>query len=385
MQFEGRPGIIDLGWGHPDPALLPVAELRNAAARVLDRYAADALNYGFAAGPGPFREFVCARLAEVDSRAPEPSAVVASAGNSQALDQVVTLLASPGDAVLVEDPTYHLAVRILRDHPVDLEPLPVDADGLRVDALVETLARLRAARRRARLLYTIPTFHNPTGGSLSDARRQALVRIAADAGLIVVEDDAYRELTYEGPPPPSLWSLAPPGVVIRLVSFSKSLAPGLRTGAIVSDPATSQRLAMSGVLDSGGGISHFTCLLVAEVGESGAYARHVSQLRSAYRQRRDALTTSLEAMLPTCASWVVPAGGYFVWLRLRGGATATELLAAAEEEGTSFSLGTLFFVGAGDPTCLRLAFSRYGPDELSEAGRRLGEAARHVGRGERRT
>ena len=374
VQFERREGIIDLGWGHPDPALLPVNELRAAVARVLDRYGADALNYGYAAGPGPFREWVAARLAAVDERAPGPEAVVASAGNSQALDQIATLFAAPGDAVLVENPTYHLAVRILRDHPVELVPVPLDEDGLRVDALAETLERLRVAGRRARLLYTIPTFHNPTGVCLTTARRRELVACAASFGLTIVEDDAYRELAYEGPPPPSLWSMAPDGLVVRLVSFSKSLAPGLRTGAIVADAATARRLVASGVLDSGGGISHFASLVVAELGVSGAYAANVERLRAAYRLRRDALLARLGADLGTAATWAVPRGGYFVWLRLTDGPTARALLASAESHGTSFAPGDLFHVDGGDPTCLRLAFSRYAPDVLVEAAARLAKA-----------
>jgi len=374
VQFVERPGIIDLGWGHPDPALLPVEQLRLAADRVLAQYGADALNYGHAAGPGPFREWVAERLAAIDARGPEPASIVASAGNSQALDQVVSLLASPGDIVLVEDPTYHLAVRILRDHPVELVPIPADERGLDTDVLGDTLDSLRRAGRRVRLLYTVPTFHNPTGVSLAPERRHALVRLASRDGFTIIEDDAYRELSYDGPAPRSLWSIAPDGLVVRLVSFAKSLAPGLRVGAIVADAPFARRVADSGVLDSGGGISHFASLVVAECGRSGIYGTNVERLCGAYRDRRDALVASLKRVLGPAASFIQPAGGYFVWVTLRG-IDARALLATAEALGTSFVPGEVFHLAQGSMTSLRLAFSRYAPAALAEAAERLGHAA----------
>jgi 2-aminoadipate transaminase len=375
LQFVPRPGIIDLGWGHPDPDLLPVEALQVAAARVLERYGADALTYGYAAGPGPFLEWVTERLGEVDARAPDPRAIVATAGNSHALDQVISLLTSPGDVVLVEDPTYHFAPRILRDHPVELVAVPTDDGGLRIDALSETLQALHRSGRRPRLLYTVPTFHNPTGVSLAADRRQALVALAATAGFIIVEDDVYRELSYDGPPPASLWSMAPDGVVVRLISFSKSLAPGLRAGCIVSDPTTTERIVGSGVLDSGGGISHFSCLLIAECGRSGTYVDTVGRLRAAYRERRDALIGALTSAVGHQASWTTPGGGYFVWLNLDAGIRSRDLLRFAEARGMSFVPGEEFHLdGITGQASLRLGFSLYPPALLAEAGARLGQA-----------
>jgi 2-aminoadipate transaminase len=374
-QFVHRPGIIDLAWGHPDPELLPVEGLRQAAARVFDRYGPDALNYGYAAGPGPLISCVCDRLRAVDARPPAPDSVVISAGNSHALDQVATLLTKPGDVVLAEAPTYHLAVRILRDHPLDLVPVPADASGLKVDALEAIVEQLRRRNRTVRLLYTVPTFNNPTGASLAPDRRQQLVRLAEAAKLLIVEDDVYRELAYDGPAPPSLWSLARPGTVLRLGSFAKSLAPGLRVGFITADPLLANRIRDSGVLDSGGGISHFSSLLVAEFMTGGDYARNVERLRDAYRLRRDALIAALTEHLEDRATWLHPAGGYFVWLTLPSGQDAAASLPAAEREGTSYMRGTTFYLGDAEGRAnLRLAFSRYPPDRLVEAAARLARA-----------
>ncbi|HYM97612.1 MAG TPA: PLP-dependent aminotransferase family protein [Candidatus Sulfotelmatobacter sp.] len=375
VQFVARQGIIDLGWGHPDPELLPANLLRAAAVRVIERYGPDAFNYGYAAGPGPLISWVCERLRSTDLRAPTADCVVATAGNSHALDQVATLFTNPGDVVLVESPTYHLAVRILADHPVELVPVPADSEGLRVDALADLLARLRSRKRTVRLLYTVPTYHNPMGVSLANERRSQLVALAADERIVIVEDDAYRELSYDGDAPPSLWSLAPPGVVLRLGSFAKSLAPGLRAGFITSDQPTINRIRNSGVLDSGGGISHFSSLVVAEFANSGDYARNVSRLREAYRERRDALITALAEHLENRASWLRPAGGYFVWLTFPPGHDTTAILSAAEAEGMSFMPGASFSLKSVDSRqSLRLAFSRYPPDALAEAARRLKRA-----------
>jgi 2-aminoadipate transaminase len=377
LQYVPRTGIIDLAWGHPDPSLLPVEGLRQAADRVFQRFGADALAYGYAAGPGPLIDFVVERLTEVDARAPQPECVLITGGNSQALDQVATLLASPGDRVLVESPTYHLAVRILRDHPLELVPIPSDADGLRVDVLATTLTALRRSGRPARLLYCIPTFNNPTGVSLATARRRALVELAAEEHVVVIEDDTYRELSYDGPAPASLWSLARAGVVVRLGTFSKSLAPGLRCGFLTADAAIVDRFRTSGLLDSGGAVSHFTSLVVVEYARAGAYGPNVERLRNAYRERRDALLAALGADLGGAATWRTPAGGYFVWVSLAGGFDADALLPSAEAGGTSFMSGPSFYVGpvpAQGRGALRLAFTLYGPAALVEAARRLARA-----------
>jgi len=376
-QYVERPGIIDLGWGHPDPSLVPVDGVRAAAVGALERYGPDALAYGHAAGPAPFIDAVRERLGVVDARSPASGEVVATAGTSHALDQVATLLAAPGDVVLVESPTYHLAVRILRDHPLELVAVPFDGGGLRVEAVADMLARLRGAGRRVRLVYTVPTFHNPTGISLAPERRRALVDLAAAENLLVVEDDAYRELAYDGPSPPSLWSLGEPGSVLRLGSFAKSLAPGLRVGYMTGDAPTIDRFVGGGVLDSGGGISHFASLVVAEFVASGAYATQVERYRKAYRERRDAILEALAEHVPDDATWTSPAGGYFTWVTLPAGRDARALLAEAEARGMSFVPGSVFHLDReGGGRALRLSFSRSSPADLREAVRRLGHALR---------
>ena len=372
IQLIRRPGIIELGWGHPNAALLPVDGMRQAAAHALDRWGADALNYGADQGAGPLLAWLSDRIARTEGRAPDPDEIMITGGVSQALDQICTLCTQPGDIALVESPTYHLAIRILRDHPLELISIPADEHGLRIDALAETIAELRRTGRRPRLLYCVPTFHNPTGASLQAERRAALVELAAAEQMLIIEDDVYRELSYDGPTPPSLWSLAPPDMVVRLGSFAKSLAPGVRLGWLTAGPRVAGRLIGSGLLDSGGGVNHFTSLMVTAFCASDQYDQQIARLRTAYRTRRDALLAGLAAHLPPSCTWTTPGGGFFVWVRLPEGMDAAALLPRAEAAGVAYLPGALFHSGGGGTNTLRLAFSLYDPDELIEAARRLG-------------
>lgn len=376
VQHQRRLDVVELDWGQPDPALLPVDLLRGMAAAALDRYGPEALAYGPNAGPGPLLEWLRARTERTEGRPVAADEIVVTAGASEAIDQLCALHTRPGDVALVESPTYHLAVRIMRDHGLELVPVPVDADGLDVAALKTTLAELKRAGRAPRLLYTIPTFHNPTGLSLSLERRRAVLELAAEAGLLIVEDDAYRELAYDGEAPPSLWSQAPPGTVARVGSFAKSLAPGLRLGWITGPAAVVGRLVDGGLRTSGGGLNHYTGLTVAALCADGHFEVNVARLREAYRLRRDALLEALAEFMPAGTAWVKPAGGFFVWVTLPDGRDAAEVLARAQTHGVVFHPGARFCLDGAGRSALRLAFSYYDPASLVEGVRRLGQALR---------
>ena len=379
-QYEPTPGVIDLAWGHPDPTLLPVEELRDATHRAMERHGPDILEYGSTAGSPPLIEFICARLAETDARAPSRAEVVITSGASQGLDLVATLLLEAGDTVLLDVPTYHLAMSILADHPVRLEAVASDADGIVLDDLERVIAQLRRAGERPRLLYTIATFHNPTGRNVPVERRSALVALAAREELLIAEDDTYRELSYDGPPPPSLWALDQAGCVIRIGSFAKSVAPGLRLGYVTATPEIATRLATGGLLDSGGGMNHFAATVLAEYAASGDYVRQIERFRAAYRAQRDRLLDGLAAHLPDTASWSRPNGGYFVWVQLPPGMQADQLGPIAIAGGMAFLPAHRFFLDASQaPGALRLAFSMYPPETLAEATRRLGDAIASYG------
>jgi 2-aminoadipate transaminase len=375
LQIFERPGIIELTWGHPDLALLPVDAMRRAGAAALDRYGPEAMQYGHPAGPGPLLEWLAERIQRQEGRAPALNEIMTTGGISLGLDQLLTTIAVAGDTVLVESPTYHLAVRIMRDHRLNLVPVPADRDGLRVDALEQVVSQLKDTGRPARALYLVATFNNPTGRSLADERRRALVDLAHAEGILIIEDDVYRELAYDGPAPASLWSIAQPGVVARLGSFSKSLGPGLRLGWLTAGRELVTRIVAGGLLDSGGGVNHYTALVVSELAAAGDYDLNLVNLRRAYRERRDTLLAGLREHLPS--GWTVrtPGGGFFVWVELPPGADARALVAGAEAAGVSFIPGASFHLDGTGQSALRLAFSLYPPRELAEAARRLGVAA----------
>jgi 2-aminoadipate transaminase len=379
LQFQDRPGILDLGWGHPHPSLLPVESWAAAMQAASGSFGWQALTYGYAAGPGPLIEWLAGHLSGIEPGASETSQFFVTAGASHALALVSTVLADPGDVVLVDSPTYHYALRILRDRGVELVGAPTDDEGINPAALEASLTRLRGQGRRVAMLYLVPTFGNPTGRSLSASRRRELVRLAQRTGLLVVEDDTYRELCYQGTAPPSLWRLAGGTGVVRIGSFSKTVAPGLRLGWINAEHGIVGKLMDLGYIDSGGGVNHATGLTMATFGTSGAYSEHIAQVRRAYEARRDMLVGALRGALPGFRV-PSPAGGWFVWLTLPDGMTAGGLLRAAEQRGVSFVEGTQFYPDGWDHgEHIRLCFSFLAPRELAEAARRLASAVTALG------
>ena len=248
-----------------------------------------------------------------------------------------------------------------------------DESGLRVDDLAAALETLRRAGRRPRFLYLVPTFCNPTGISLAVERRAALIRLAEAHALTILEDDVYRELWYDVPPPIPLQGLAEPGTVIRLGSFSKILAPGLRLGWLVAAPEMVARCVDSGLLDSGGGVNHFTAHVVAAYLDLGLLDGHIERLRTTYRERRDALLEALVRFLSPDCRWTVPGGGFFAWVQLPEGYDSDALLPVVEQAGVSYVPGARFCPGGGGERHLRLAFSLLSAAELAEGARRLGE------------
>lgn len=363
IQYRPRAGILDLSWGHPHPDALPVAAWADAYGRALHRWGATALTYGHAAGPGPLVGW----LRERTGREP----VFVTAGASQALNLVASVLVRPGDVVLVQSPTYHLALKILRDHSESLVAVPADAGGVDPVATEDLIRRLRRDGRRVPLLYCVPMFANPTGLTMAADRRGELAEVADRTGVCLVEDNTYQDLAYDAPAPPWLGEVGEN--VARIGSFSKTVAPGLRLGWLTGSGAMLDALAGLGLVDSGGGLNHATALAMADFCASGAYDAHLGQIRSRYRTQRDTLVSALRRHLPM-AAFTVPGGGWFLWLRLPAGVSDAELLARAEEYEVSFLTGRQFHTGDPDERYLRLSFSLLTGADLTRAARGLGSA-----------
>jgi DNA-binding transcriptional MocR family regulator len=375
-QAEMRPGIIELRWGDPDPALIPVAAIGDAARWVADTVGAAALNYGPGEGPIALRETLAARISRSEGHPIDLAEIAVTNGNSPSIQLLLSHLVGPGDAVFTEDPGFSLAIRMARDLSLHLVAVPLDADGMDVDVLAERVARTRAEGRRPRLVYTVATYGNPSGTCLSEERRRRLVELAVEEDLVIVEDDVYRELAYDGPAPQSLWRIAAEvdGAserVIRLGTFSKTLAPGLRCGWITSGAARLREFTERGVFDSGGCPSQYTACICAHLVREGVYDENVTRVRAAYKERRDALIDGLRTALPDGCAVASPSGGLFAWVTLPDDLVAGDLLAAGEAHGIAFFDGARFSI-SGHDRGLRLGFSMYGPDDLREGAARLG-------------
>ncbi|MEU4563496.1 enduracididine biosynthesis enzyme MppQ [Actinoplanes sp. NPDC023936] len=364
VQSVAPPGMIDLGPGYLDPALLPVRELAGAYARAFDEFGPAALAYGENRGPEPLREALAARSGT------DAGHVLVTAGSSQGLHLLAVTLGRPGDVVLAEPLSYDFGLRILTDHGLRVRTVESDRDGPVPGALTEAARRFRGRGQRVAFAYLIPAHRNPTGVTVPEERRRTLVREAAEAGVPIVEDDAYAGLRYDGPPePPSLHALAGRRGVARLGTFAKTLAPGLRLGWIEAEPSLVARCAGAGWADSGGGFNHLAALAVAGFLADGGYDRHLGRLVGELRARRDALTGALGV--------AAPHGGFFVWLPADDGAGAgagagRAVRERAAEAGVSVADGARF--GAAGAGAVRAAFSFHPPHVLAEAGRRLAAA-----------
>lgn len=369
VTFDGAPppGTINFGVGQPSADLLPVDLIRRAAADFLDGAQPLELNYGERQGEVGFREALAGFLTEGYGSPVSADSLFVSGGNSQALDFVCAQFARQGDLVFIEEPSYFLAHRIFADHGLQAVGVPVDGDGLRIDALEAELARHRPA-----LLYTIPSFHNPGGHSLSAARRRKLVELSEKHGFVVVADEVYQLLHYFEEPPPALATMIDAGHVLSLGSFSKIMTPGLRLGWIQAAAPLMQRLLATGVVNSGGSLSHFSSQVMRHALELGLQKQNLEQVRSEYRRRVEAMDSALHRELGRFARWQRPAGGYFFWLECRPGIDTTALWEKAPRYETGFQPGENFSCGTNFRNCLRLSFAHYGCDEIREGVRRLG-------------
>ncbi|MFD8637436.1 PLP-dependent aminotransferase family protein [Streptomyces sp. NPDC059533] len=373
LALTERPGVISFAGGLPAPELFDTEGLRAAYDSAFAASARRALQYSTTEGAPELREAVAAR-ATARGLATGADDVLITSGSQQALTLITGALVEPGDVVLVENPTYLAALQCFRLAGARVVPVPCDEEGIVPDALAELVIR-----ERPKLLYTIPTFQNPTGRTLPAARRAAVARTAARLGLWLVEDDPYGELRYEGADVP--WIAAHPGAEDRtalLGSFSKVMAPGLRLGWLRA-PAALRRAAVVAKQAADLHTSTVDQLAAAHYLAAADLDAHVGRVRAAYRSRRDALLAHLGEALPAGSTWNRPEGGMFVWARLPEGHDATTLLEAAIAHDVAFVPGAPFFTAAPDPRTLRLSFTTHTPQEIAEGARRLAAVARTDG------
>lgn len=364
-----EPGFINFGVGQPSADLLSVDMIRAASDRFIATAQPFELNYGSKQGDVRYLTAV-SDLLESEYGQPAPAdCLFLTAGNSQALDFVCNRFTSPGDTVFVEDPSYFLAFQILRDHGLELVGIPVDENGLDVDRLEQELRRHRPS-----LVYTIPSYHNPTGRTLARERRERLVELSRAHDFVIAADEVYQMLYFGDPPPPAIGTYAQQGNVLSLGSFSKILAPGMRLGWIQTDEKHMQKLLASGVINSGGSFNQYSSHIVRHAMEAGLLSDFIKQLRTSFRSRVAAMDRALRKHVGERATWQVPQGGYFFWLELDDAVDTAKLRRRADEFRTGFQPGDVFSPQPGNFTnFLRLSFAHYNEADIEEGVARLGQ------------
>ena len=365
-----RPEIVSLAGGMPYVTALPLDAVGDMAGQLVAQRGAAALQYGSAQGDPALREGICEVMALEGIRA-HPDEVVVTVGSQQALDLITRIFVDPGDVVLAEAPSYVGALGTFASYQAQVVHVPMDDDGLVPDALGESLARLQAQSRRVKFLYTVPSFHNPAGVTLSEPRRAEVLGICQRAGVLVIEDNPYGLLGFDGEPLRALRADDAHGVVY-LGSFSKTIAAGLRVGWALAPAGIRDKLVLAAeasVLCS----SSLTQLMVGEYLASQPWREQIKVFRELYRERRDAMLDTLGAVMPQGCRWTRPVGGFYVWLQVPPGLNSKSMLPRAISSRVAYVPGTGFYADGGGAEHLRLSYCFPEPARIREGIRRLAE------------
>jgi 2-aminoadipate transaminase len=370
MALTERDDVISLAGGLPDTSTFPPDSYASLMGTVAAQSCARALQYGPTEGLTAVKRCVSEVMA-AEGMAVDADEILITTGGQQVIDLVCKTLLDPGDIVVTEAPTYPGAVPTFCAYQADVVQITLDRDGMRVDELEDTLDRLAAAGRRPKFIYTVPNFHNPAGVTLSLERRHELVRIAGERELLILEDNPYGLLRYEGDPLPTLYSLDEE-FVIYASTFSKILSPGVRLGWTV---APSPVLAKMNIGKQASDLcsSSISQYFVGAYFDSGPWEDYVRSLVGIYRLRRDVMLDALAEYFPREASWTHPQGGLFIWASLPDYIDTTDLLARALQERVAFVPGRAAYVDGRGGSAMRLNFSGVGEDEIREGVRRIGE------------
>ena len=375
LKVTERPGILNFAGGLPSPETFPIEAMRAACASVLAEgsvVAKPSLQYASSEGLPELRQWVSAELGKQGATV-SPDQVLITTGSQQGLDLIAKVLIDKDSRLLVESPTYLGALQAFTPMQPAVESIESDSGGVCPSALREALQK----GERPRFIYLLPNFQNPTGRTMDEARREAVIAVCREHGLPIVEDNPYGELWFDAPPPKPLLARWPEGVVY-LGSFSKILAPGLRLGYIVAPPALYPKLLQAkqaADLHTPG----FNQRVVAEVIKDGFLDRHVPTIRARYHAQRDAMLAALARELgPTGAEWTQPVGGMFVWVRLPERLNAQALLPKAVDAGMAFVPGAPFYAGEPDARALRLSFVTSTPEQIDKGMAALGRVVQQA-------
>ncbi len=371
MAITARPEVISLAGGLPDTSTFPPESFAAATRRIAEESCARALQYGPTEGLDETKTCIVEAMAAEGMRVDADDLIVTT-GGQQVIDLVTKVLIDPGDVVIAEGPTYPGAVPVFSSYEADVVQIDMDSEGMRIDLLENTLDRLERDGRRPKFIYTVPTFQNPAGVTLSAPRRKRLVEVARERELLVLEDNPYGLLRFEGPVPEPLYSLDGGVYVMYLGTFSKTLSPGIRLGWVAAPGPVLEKINL-GKQAADLCTSTLSQLMVQAYFEQGHWSDYVASLVELYRGRRDTMLDALAEHFPPQAEWTRPAGGLFVWVTLPDFIDTTDLLARALRENVAFVPGEAAYLDGRGRSSLRLSFSACGHDEIREGIRRIGE------------
>jgi 2-aminoadipate transaminase len=374
MAVTARPEVISLAGGLPDTSTFPPDTFAAVTQRIAHESCAKALQYGPTDGLEETKACI-GEVMQAEGMRVDPEDIVVTTGGQQVIDLVTKTLVDPGDVIVAEAPTYPGAVPTFYSYQADVVQIEMDAHGMRIDLLEETLDRLEREDRRPKFIYTVPTFQNPGGVTMSLERRRRLVEIAAERELLVLEDNPYGMLRYEGEALPPLRALDGGVFVMYLGTFSKILSPGIRLGWVVAPPPVLEKINL-GKQAADLCTSTLSQLMVQAYFEEARWRDYVDSLTEVYRDRRDTMLDALAEFFPREAEWTRPQGGLFIWATLPDFIDTTDLLARALRENVAFVPGEGAYLDGRGRNSMRLNFSASDGDEIREGIRRIGEVIR---------
>jgi 2-aminoadipate transaminase len=371
MAITARPEVISLAGGLPDTASFPPETFAAMGNRIAAESCAKALQYGPTEGLDETKQCIAEVMAAEDMKV-DLEDVIVTTGGQQVIDLVTRTLIDPGDVVIAEGPTYPGAVPSFSSFQADVVQIDTDADGMKVERLPEVLDRLERDGRKPKFVYTVPTFQNPAGVTMSLERRRQLVQIANERQLLVLEDNPYGLLRYEGSRVPTLRALDGGVYVMYLGTFSKILSPGIRLGWVVAPPPVLEKINL-GKQAADLCTSTLSQLMVRAYFDGEMWREYVDSLTEIYRGRRDAMLDALAEFFPPQAEWTRPGGGLFIWVTLPDFIDTTDLLARALRENVAFVPGEAAYLDGRGRSSMRLNFSGSDADTIREGVRRIGE------------
>lgn len=368
--YDHAPGVIMLSVGSAYPPILP--DLSREASASASSYVAEAMQYGPIMGLEDLREAIASYVAE-DGVFCTLENILITNGAKHATDLACRVFSDPGDKIIVTAPTYMTTLQCLRSHGLSFVAMPQDDEGMRADLLEKRLKSMRAnGEPLPKLLFDVPDFHNPTGITMSLARRKKLLELARVYDFVIIEDDPYRRIRFEGEPVPPIKSMDTDGRVIAVGTVSKIMAPGLRVGWAIGEPEIVRRMALQ---KSDGGSCPFTQRIIVEAIRSNKMVEHIELVTEHMKIHRDAMLDALAEYLPD-AKVRTPEGGYFLWAKLPEATAADGIVARAIEHGVEVGSGRLCFPNEDPGNFLRFSYSYVDPDNLREGIKRLGAAYR---------